>query len=768
MTKEISPSLGNNNPQTNKLFKLAIILFIISALSFFLPWLIGGVTIPWDAKAHFQPQFVFLAHALHSGQSPFWTPNVFAGMPQIADPQSLIFSPFFLIAAALFPDPSFRLEDAIIFAMLIMGGLAVLAYFQDRGWSAAGGLVASLIYALGGSAAWRIQHTGQVMSYSWIPVALWLLARAMDRRTIGLGIATGFMASFLLLGRDQVAFLGLIFLASYTFYRCYTDDAPIITALNPLLSAALVGVLLTLTPLVLTYELASISNRPEIDILEAYKGSLPPGSFLTLVSANIFGTNGLLEKFWGPPSSAFGTQDIFLARNMTNVYIGQLGLFVLVFAVWARCFIEKEIRLFFGMLVFFILYALGRYTPAFNVFYHIPGVDLWRRPADATFLLNFIFSILAGYGVYMIECGKIKLSFQILAVLLVFLFGAAIFVSAIKNQLAVALPAIGVSFLLALVAIGLLLSIDNKKVKGPAQLVLIAFLVTTDLFIGNGPNESTALPSENFEILRSDSQNPALKFIRDKLKENNQPDRRDRVELAAIDFHWPNASMVHGLDHDFGYNPIRLKVVVEATGAIDHLALPEHREFSKLYPKYRSPLTDMLGLRFIATGVPVEQIDKNYKSGDFVELEQIGKIHIYENKNAFPRAQIVNCALSVNFARMIDSGDWPEADYRETVLLEEPPLCHPHKNLPPDSMRAEIVSYENDDVLIKTTAPVGGGWLVLYDVWHPWWRATVDDAPAPILRANVMFRAVEIPEGAHQVRFHFHPVLGAFKQLVGE
>jgi len=29
-----------------------------------------------------------------------------------------------------------------------------------------------------------------------------------------------------------------------------------------------------------------------------------------------------------------------------------------------------------------------------------------RRRADATFLLNFIFSILVGYGVYMIECGK--------------------------------------------------------------------------------------------------------------------------------------------------------------------------------------------------------------------------------------------------------------------------------------------------------------------------------------------------------------------------
>ena len=26
------------------------------------PWLSGQVTIPWDAKAHFQPQIAFLAH----------------------------------------------------------------------------------------------------------------------------------------------------------------------------------------------------------------------------------------------------------------------------------------------------------------------------------------------------------------------------------------------------------------------------------------------------------------------------------------------------------------------------------------------------------------------------------------------------------------------------------------------------------------------------------------------------------------------------------
>ena len=81
----------------------------------------GAVTIPWDAKAQAYSQLAFLARSIAGGDSPFWTPNVFAGMPQIADPQSLIFSPFFLLAAALVPEPSFVLGDAISFAMLAMG-----------------------------------------------------------------------------------------------------------------------------------------------------------------------------------------------------------------------------------------------------------------------------------------------------------------------------------------------------------------------------------------------------------------------------------------------------------------------------------------------------------------------------------------------------------------------------------------------------------------------------------------------------------------------
>src|SRR4051812_7109962 len=109
------------------------------------PWLLGDLTIPYDAKAHFHAQLQFLANALHTGQSPFWTPNVFGGSPQIADPQSLIFSPAILLAL-LSPAPTFKMVDAYVLGLLGLGGLAVVQMFRDRGWHPAGGLVAALAF----------------------------------------------------------------------------------------------------------------------------------------------------------------------------------------------------------------------------------------------------------------------------------------------------------------------------------------------------------------------------------------------------------------------------------------------------------------------------------------------------------------------------------------------------------------------------------------------------------------------------------------------
>ena len=75
-----------------------------------------------------------------------------------------------------------------------------------------------------------------------------------------------------------------------------------------------------------------------------------------------------------------------------------------------------------------------------------------------------------------------------------------------------------------------------------------------------------------------------------------------------------------------------------------------------------------------------------------------------------------------------------------------------------------IVSYRNTEVILEADSP-DGGFVVLNDLWHPWWFAEIDGKPAPILRANVLFRAVAVPPGRHTVRFVFRPIAGAWAQM---
>jgi hypothetical protein len=112
---------------------------------------------------------------------------------------------------------------------------------------------------------------------------------------------------------------------------------------------------------------------------------------------------------------------------------------------------------------------------------------------------------------------------------------------------------------------------------------------------------------------------------------------------------------------------------------------------------------------------------------------------------------------------MLRDGVWPDVELRSTVLLADAPA-------PPATARrpgkVRIAAYRNTEVMLEADSP-DGGWVVLNDLWHPWWFAEVDGRPVELLRANVLFRAVAVPPGRHQVRFGFRPIAGAWAQLRG-
>src|SRR5262249_36418562 len=108
-------------------------IFLLAFLVPAWPWLSGEVTIPWDAKSQFFPQVQFLASSFARGEWPWWSPNVFAGWPQISDPQSLLFAPLYVLLAAFNAAISLRAFDAVTFAYLFLGAVGIILLFHERG-----------------------------------------------------------------------------------------------------------------------------------------------------------------------------------------------------------------------------------------------------------------------------------------------------------------------------------------------------------------------------------------------------------------------------------------------------------------------------------------------------------------------------------------------------------------------------------------------------------------------------------------------------------
>src|SRR5262245_43786703 len=177
-------------------------------------WIVTDTVVPWDAKNQFYAFFRFLAAAIHSGQAPFWNPYHYGGHPSVADPQSLIFSPPFVLWALFDAAPSIRAFDLIVYAHLAAGGLAVGLLCWHAGSPAPALVLAAVIFMFVGPASGRLQHTGIILSYGLFPVALLLMQMALQRRSVSIGGAFGVAAAMVALGRNHDALLLCFVLAA--------------------------------------------------------------------------------------------------------------------------------------------------------------------------------------------------------------------------------------------------------------------------------------------------------------------------------------------------------------------------------------------------------------------------------------------------------------------------------------------------------------------------------------------------------------------------
>ncbi len=135
-------------------------------------------------------------------------------------------------------------------------------------------------------------------------------------------------------------------------------------------------------------------------------------------------------------------------------------------------------------------------------------------------------------------------------------------------------------------------------------------------------------------------------------------------------------------------------------------------------------------------------------------LVHSGDVKIYENLDVLPRAFAVSEARFVEdqLAAMRDPAFDPT---RQVILDPPPPGLKVIEKSDSYEVTTTLVLYQPEHVIVDVQN--SAGWLVLTDSYYPGWRALIDGQPAPLFRADLLFRAVPVV-GTHRVEFIYDPL----------
>jgi hypothetical protein len=770
---------------TGRDMKVAVFTVLAFWCAAALMWPLTGSVVPWDSKNHFYPMLRYLGAALEHGELPLWNPYHFSGHPSVADPQSLLFTPTMLLFGWLVPSPSMQLFDAVVFAHFLPGAFATLGLFRRRGWHAAGAVIAAMVFILGGSASARLQHTGMIFSYGFFPLALLLLEEALDRRSYLFGALFAVVAAMMTVGRDQVAFLCVLSLFGMVAFKVWEAERRaryLKQRAGLLLSMGFIGGALLVVPALLTMQFLMTSTRPSFGFGVAAMGSLPPESLATVMFGNVFGSLRWTYDYWGP---GFDTvvEGTWTDRAINYLFAGTVpAILILWHGIAARRLFAREFRFFLILGAVAVFYALGRYTPAFEfIFDHLPGINLYRRPADATFLINIALAFASGYLVhrYLSE-GAPRLA-SLRASPAGAVFGAAAIAlvgAAVASALAYAIPAkqtanaltdIALAALIASGAILIIVSLTaTPRLRAIAAALVVAF-TGGELIWRNAASPLSAEPAERYAVFRElpPEQLQGLQALKRELAERHAHGERPRMEILGLGGAWQNASMVLGLEDTIGYNPLRLADYERAVGAGENAVDPNLRHFPGTFRGYRCSLAGLLGLEYLVLDRPLERLPKHFPRLSGAKLLYgSGTMWVYRLSPSAPRVYLASRLIAVESEAVLGQEELPEFDRSDEALIDHDDVAEVKGDYglrdtvtdpDPPKGSARIVTYGRNDVDLEIDTDRNSV-VVLHDIYYPGWEAYVDGERRPILRANLLFRGVEVPPGRHRVEFRFRPL----------
>lgn len=353
-------------------------LLLLSALPFLFFWPLWWpdadarrVFVEGDFTFQHYPMRSFVARELRRGQLPLWDPYTFAGEPAIAESLMATFYPLGLWQAA-FPRLPFVALELEAVAHLALAGCFTFLFARRATGRAGAGLIAGLAFSLGGClTSYPMLQLIILEGAVWLPAALWLLERALPRRSL-LGVAAAGVAlgMSILAGHTQTALYVAYVAFSYLLFRAWQLR---LGWRRTLAAAAIMGAVALGVGAVQwlpTLEMVPLSPRPGLgyDILS--------GGFQ-------------LRELWG-----------LLRPNQPQWSPLYVGLLPLGLALAGAALRRRATTWYWaGMAVAALLLSLGRNGPLYPLASRVlPGLALFRGQERAALVVSLALAVLAGYG----------------------------------------------------------------------------------------------------------------------------------------------------------------------------------------------------------------------------------------------------------------------------------------------------------------------------------------------------------------------------------
>ncbi|MEW6368023.1 MAG: hypothetical protein AB1714_25635 [Acidobacteriota bacterium] len=705
-------------------------------------------------RDHYQEYYPLKHLALQmvrQGEIPAWNPASMMGQPFLANPNwTLLYPPNLLLAAGPFPQ-----TYSIVFAahfLLVLLGFYYMCRVVER--SPAASAAGAICYGCGGYFLSQGSFMPFLFTMAWQPLVLAEILRNADdaspRRRWAL-IGAGAM---LLLGGEPVTIINTGIIALVLLYERLSGKKRLGAGLRRLFLdyryLALLLVAVALYPRFLF--LLSSGRLGGISLDMASGWPLPLRMIPTIIVPNLFGD---VHEY---------TPWRFLGASMTphrfpyllSLYIGAPCLILASAHVVRRRapWIEAAVC------VLSILLALGTATPLFELFWeNVPLASLIRYPIKFFFLPVFFTALWAAFGFDRlreeVRAWRIAAAAGCIiaaAVLIVgWCYGPQAVIGAVGGAIPVEKAAelstwirMKAAYALCIVAVSLL---SMWLIRRGRSWPLVG-VITVDLFIANSSLNPTVAadfyrPQQLAGLVRSpDERTMVLAPFKGVGTEVGEPYRTyshylntgGRAELYALSGADSGVHYAFDPSIDRSFSPATQKLIDGLRG----------KSFAQAKPVF-----DLVAVRWFLSPEPLEA------SG--IGLRQVhdrppaSRLYVYENLTALPRVFVFGGIPRVvpEVDRQVEalySGFDPR---RDLLLGEVPRLLHG----PASTGSTARIAVNTPSRLSVDVDCASSAYLFCSDTYHPDWDAWLDGRPARVLRANVCFRAVEVPAGRHRVEF---------------